>query len=167
MKNKIKNQEIVKNNLSQREILKELTKKNAFDTLCWQESNEKDKEHFVKLIKENFSEEIINNILKSSRSQRDSSYFISLDSGEIYLYLKQKLKTKCLHNIDLEAIQKCEHLIVFFKTKTPLKYEKFSDKLKKFDDQDKFKCWTFCTIPSKEESIDVILFKEYIQEKQK
>jgi hypothetical protein len=137
------------------DILKELTKNNAFDTLCWQESNEKDREHFIKLIKEKFSEEIINNILKSSRSQREYSPFISLDSGEIYCFLRQKLKTKCLQKINLQTIPDCKHLIVFFKTRTPIEEQKFRDILNK----NKFESWTFCTIPSNEESIDAITFQ--------
>ena len=138
------------------DTLKELTKNNAFDTFCWQGFSDKDREDFIQLIEKKFPDEIIKDILLTSKSQRDSSSFISLDSGEIYTYLKKDLNVKCLLNVNLEKLPLCEHLIVFFKTKNPLEDKNFRDKL------NKFQSWTYCTIPSKEESIDVITFSDVL-----
>ena len=143
------------------DILKELTENNAFDTIAWQGSPDKDKKDFVQLIVQKFPDEIIKNILLTSRSQREYSPFISLDSGEIYINLKQNLNVECLLDVNLEKVTSCEHLIVFFKTKNPLEYEIFRRKMNQLND--KIKNWTFCTIPSKEESINAILFLDKLK----
>jgi hypothetical protein len=138
------------------EILKELKKNNAFNTISWQGRTDKEKEDFVQLIGQSFPNEIIKDILLTSRSQIESSPFISLDSGEIYINLKKDSNVECLLDVNLEQFSFCEHLIIFFKTKNPLEYEIFRSKMNQLND--KIKNWTFCTIPSNEESVDAIVF---------